>query len=67
MTIVDLGKQPNDDNLWGTNYYLLNRQLMNDKKLEKRKQRCCMFVTCLLISSMSYGMGILTCHLSDIC
>tara|TARA_B100001094_G_C18175680_1_gene797735 strand:+ start:577 stop:783 length:207 start_codon:yes stop_codon:yes gene_type:complete len=68
MTVLNLGSQvDNNTGGWNTNYYLINKQLQNDRKIEIRKTRCKFIFGGLFTLCFGYSMGILTCHLSDIC
>ena len=67
MSVLNLGRQVDDTEGWGMNYHLLNRQIINDRKNEIRKKRCKIIFGGIFTMVFGYSMGILTCHLSNIC
>ena len=67
MTVVDLSENLNQDNNWNNNYNLINTEFIYRRNKEKKQKNCKIILFGLTLITIGYGLGILTCSLSNIC
>jgi hypothetical protein len=70
MVVVNLNDQPEirntGDNVWNDEYHLMNSQFSYQRGIDKKNK--CKKISCGITTILvSYGIGILTCYLSNIC